>query len=59
MIFILLEEILSSYTENWMVFLGIIFVLMVLFMPGGVVGFFSSLWTQRKRSSVFGIGDGR
>jgi branched-chain amino acid transport system permease protein len=55
MIFILLEEILSSYTENWMVFLGIIFVFMVLFLPGGVVGFFSSLWAQRKHSDVLEV----
>lgn len=50
MIFITLEEIISSYTENWMVFTGIVFVFIVLFFPGGVVGFFSSLWKQRKQS---------
>jgi branched-chain amino acid transport system permease protein len=50
MIFITLEEIVSSYTEDWMVFTGIIFVLMVLFLPGGVVGFFTSLWKHRKHS---------
>ena len=36
--FILLQEILSSYTEHWMIFTGLVFVLMVLFLPGGIVG---------------------
>jgi len=38
MIFILVQEILSSYTEHWMIFTGAIFVLMVIFLPGGLVG---------------------
>ncbi|MBI1734448.1 MAG: branched-chain amino acid ABC transporter permease [Candidatus Rokubacteria bacterium] len=38
MVFILVQEILSSYTEHWMIFTGAIFVLMVIFLPGGLVG---------------------
>ena len=38
MVFILVQEILSSYTEHWMIFTGLIFVLIVIFLPGGVVG---------------------
>jgi branched-chain amino acid transport system permease protein len=38
MVFILIQEILSSYTEHWMIFTGAIFVLMVVFLPGGLVG---------------------
>jgi branched-chain amino acid transport system permease protein len=38
MVFILIQEILSSYTEHWMIFTGLIFVLMVIFLPGGLVG---------------------
>jgi branched-chain amino acid transport system permease protein len=34
--FILLEEILAGYTEHWMVFLGPILVLVVLFARGGL-----------------------
>jgi branched-chain amino acid transport system permease protein len=37
-IFLLLQEILSSYTEHWMLLNGVIFVVMVIFFPGGVVG---------------------
>jgi branched-chain amino acid transport system permease protein len=38
MVFILIQEILSSYTEHWMIFTGFVFVLMVIFLPGGLVG---------------------
>ncbi|HKZ06008.1 MAG TPA: branched-chain amino acid ABC transporter permease [Methylomirabilota bacterium] len=36
--FILLQSIVSSYTERWMLILGLTFVLLVLFAPGGIVG---------------------
>jgi branched-chain amino acid transport system permease protein len=38
MVFILIQEVLSSYTEHWMIFTGATFVLMVIFLPGGLVG---------------------
>ena len=38
MVFILIQEILSSYTEHWMIFTGAVFVRMVIFLPGGLVG---------------------
>jgi branched-chain amino acid transport system permease protein len=38
MVFILIQEMLSSYTEHWMIFTGAVFVLMVIFLPGGLVG---------------------
>ena len=36
--FILLQSLVSSYTERWMLLLGVTFVVFVLFAPGGVVG---------------------
>jgi branched-chain amino acid transport system permease protein len=36
-IFLVVQEILSSYTAHWMIFTGLIFVLMVIFLPGGLV----------------------
>jgi branched-chain amino acid transport system permease protein len=36
--FILLQSMVSSYTERWMLILGLTFVLLVLFAPGGVLG---------------------
>ena len=36
--FILLQSLVSSYTERWMLILGLTFILSVLFAPGGIVG---------------------
>jgi branched-chain amino acid transport system permease protein len=36
--FILLQSLVSTYTERWMLILGITFVVFVLFAPGGIVG---------------------
>jgi branched-chain amino acid transport system permease protein len=36
--FILLQSIVSTYTERWMMILGAAFILFVLFAPGGIVG---------------------
>ena len=37
-IFVLLQDYVSSHTENWMSFVGLFFVLVVLFFPRGVLG---------------------
>jgi branched-chain amino acid transport system permease protein len=37
-IFVVLQDYLSSATENWMSFVGLFFVLVVLFFPRGVLG---------------------
>jgi branched-chain amino acid transport system permease protein len=37
-IFVLLQEYVSSMTENWMSFIGLFFVVIVLFFPNGVLG---------------------
>ncbi|HEX4410393.1 MAG TPA: branched-chain amino acid ABC transporter permease [Xanthobacteraceae bacterium] len=37
-VFIVLRDYISSHTENWMSFVGLIFVLVVLFFPRGVLG---------------------
>lgn len=37
-IFVVLQDYVSSHTQNWMFFLGIFFVLIVLFFPRGVLG---------------------
>ena len=36
--FILLQSLVSSYTERWMLILGLTFVFLVLFAPGGILG---------------------
>jgi ABC-type branched-subunit amino acid transport system permease subunit len=37
-IFVVLQDYLSSQTENWMSFVGLFFVLVVLFFPRGILG---------------------
>ncbi|HZY13879.1 MAG TPA: branched-chain amino acid ABC transporter permease [Beijerinckiaceae bacterium] len=37
-IFVVLQDYLSSQTQNWMSFVGLFFVLVVLFFPRGVLG---------------------
>lgn len=44
-IFRILQDLLSSYTRNWMIFLGGLFIIFVLFFPRGVAGLF-----ERRRS---------
>ncbi|HSQ79850.1 MAG TPA: branched-chain amino acid ABC transporter permease [Casimicrobiaceae bacterium] len=44
-IFVVLQDFVSSRTENWMSFVGVFFVLVVLFFPRGVLGMI------RRRSS--------
>jgi branched-chain amino acid transport system permease protein len=39
-IFIVLQDYVSSQTQNWMSFVGLFFVLVVLFFPRGVLGIF-------------------
>ena len=36
--FILLQSLVSTYTERWMLILGTTFIVFVLFAPGGIVG---------------------
>jgi branched-chain amino acid transport system permease protein len=37
-IFLVLQDYISSHTENWMSFVGLIFVVVVLYFPRGVLG---------------------
>ncbi|MBZ0225321.1 MAG: branched-chain amino acid ABC transporter permease [Comamonas sp.] len=44
-IFVIAQDSLSSITDNWMFYIGLIFVLVVLFLPRGIAGLL-----QRKAS---------
>ena len=48
-VFLLLEDVLSAVTSNWMIFLGTIFVLCVLFFPSGIWGTIKE-FTEKKNS---------
>jgi branched-chain amino acid transport system permease protein len=36
---VVVQDYLSSVTVNWMSFLGLLFILVVLFFPRGLLGF--------------------
>ena len=38
LVFVVLQDYVSSQTENWMSFVGLVFVLVVMFFPRGVLG---------------------
>jgi branched-chain amino acid transport system permease protein len=38
-IFVVLQDYVSSHTENWMSVIGVCFMLVVLFFPRGMLGF--------------------
>jgi branched-chain amino acid transport system permease protein len=42
-LFILIKDTIQTVAEFWMLWMGLIFVATVMFLPGGVVGFLSSL----------------
>ena len=37
-VFVMLQDYISSMTVNWMSFIGVIFMLVVLFFPRGLLG---------------------
>ena len=45
-IFILLKYFVSIYTTNWMLIIGTIIILIVMFMPGGIQGYIIKLQHQ-------------
>ena len=49
-IFVLLETWITSFTQNWMLILGIVLALMVMFFRHGVLGTFVVWREERKKS---------
>jgi branched-chain amino acid transport system permease protein len=47
-IVIMLENVVSSYTERWSMVLGLLFVVTMIFAPDGIVGKVRSLLARRK-----------
>lgn len=48
-VFVLLETWITSYTESWMLVLGIMLALMVVFFRKGILGTFLDWWTEVKK----------
>ena len=42
-IFLILKDVISSYTSSWALFLSVVLILSVLYLPGGVGPMFFSL----------------
>ncbi len=53
-IFMYLKEIISGYTELWMIYLGAILIGFVLFLPGGIVGFLYEKLKGRRLGGIVG-----
>ncbi len=49
--FVFMRDTLSSWTENWLVYFGAIFVAFVLFSPNGIVGVVQRLRAARRGSA--------
>ena len=49
-IFLLMKNLVSSYSEHWMLIIGVIFVGCVLFFPGGVWGMLRGLLYGRQKA---------
>jgi branched-chain amino acid transport system permease protein len=43
---VVLETFISSYTDQWMMIIGVTFILFVIFVPKGIVGI-SSVWMKK------------
>jgi branched-chain amino acid transport system permease protein len=44
---VVLETIVSSYTDYWMLIVGITFIFFVVFVPKGIVGI-GAVWTKKR-----------
>ncbi|KAA9025779.1 branched-chain amino acid ABC transporter permease [Niallia endozanthoxylica] len=52
---VLMETIISSYTENWMMIIGLIFILFTIFAPKGIVGILENikaLFTKKETNAI-------
>ena len=56
--FIFLRDFLTTYTENWMVYFGTLFMLFILFSPEGLVGIAKKLFSFLP-IGLRGRGDGK
>jgi branched-chain amino acid transport system permease protein len=48
---VVLKNVVSAYVTRWVMLLGVVFVLIVVFMPQGIVPGLGRLWRWRSRST--------
>jgi branched-chain amino acid transport system permease protein len=52
----ILQNVIRSYTEFWAIIVGGILILIVIFLPGGVVGFLDTTYKKiRKKRRLYGV----
>jgi branched-chain amino acid transport system permease protein len=51
-VIILLEQFVSAYTERWQMVLGIVFIMIMLFAPEGIVGKIKAIWQSHKDKNI-------
>jgi len=49
-VFVFMRDTLSSWTQNWLVYFGVIFIAFVMFSPNGIVGVAERLRSLRRRA---------
>jgi len=47
-VFYILEQIIRQFTDNWMIFLGIFLIPIVIFFPKGILGTFLNVFNKEK-----------
>jgi branched-chain amino acid transport system permease protein len=51
-LFVTLETVVSSYTDSWMLIVGSVFIIFVIFFPKGIVGIGQSIMRLAKRNKL-------
>ena len=51
-VFVFMRDTLSSWTENWLVYFGVIFIAFVMFSPNGIVGVVQRLRGLRRGAAA-------
>ncbi len=49
-VIVLLENLVSAYTERWLIVIGTIYILVALFAPNGIIGFIRDFRARRAKS---------
>lgn len=47
-IIVILENVISSYTERWTMVMGLLYIITVMASPGGIIGFYNAVKFKRK-----------
>jgi len=48
-VFIFGQDFISTMTEHWMIFLGLVVILLVLFMPKGIAGIKDQIYPSKTK----------